>query len=211
VTGLHDGPTMVTHASGTRMIRVDLSPPFAFTLLGGIAMEELVNNFVDLSTILPDVSRLSDKLAELADESGRRRLLRSTLAHHAAIGPSPSPEVRHAHDLLCRTAGRISIRELAIRIGWSRQQLARRFRREVGLSPKGLARVLRLQQALPLLLAGDTPAAVAARIGFSDQAHLTREFQSLTGRTPTKLLTDPSVDPGMAVKQPKNQSTASEP
>jgi len=46
---------------------------------------------------------------------------------------------------------RLSIEDLAAEIGWSRRHLGRRFRHHIGLPPKTLSRVFRLQTAMELL------------------------------------------------------------
>jgi AraC-like DNA-binding protein len=63
-----------------------------------------------------------------------------------------------------------------------------RFRALLGLTPKEFARVLRLQATLRALDRDDVPiAALATDVGFSDQAHATREVQRITGLTPARL------------------------
>ncbi len=68
----------------------------------------------------------------------------------------------------------------------SSRQLQRRFSAAVGLSPKQFARVRRLREALlHLVEESDVSwAAVAAELGFADQAHLIREFSALAGLPP---------------------------
>ena len=60
---------------------------------------------------------------------------------------------------------------------------------EIGLSPKEFARLLRFQRALRL--AAERPgiawAVVAARAGYSDQAHFTRHFKRHVGATPARF------------------------
>lgn len=65
-----------------------------------------------------------------------------------------------------------------------------RFRDDIGLAPKSVARILRFQRALASMHAGDRPslAAVAAGCGYYDQAHLNREFLEMAGTTPTTYL-----------------------
>jgi AraC-like DNA-binding protein len=74
--------------------------------------------------------------------------------------------------------------ELAALAGMSRFQLTRLFQRRFGLAPSIYLRLLRLERAKQLLAAGEAPAAVAASLGFADQAHLTRRFKAAYGLTP---------------------------
>lgn len=57
-----------------------------------------------------------------------------------------------------------------------------------GYGPKTLARVLRMQRALALARSGIPLAETAMRTGYSDQAHLTRDFRELSGLSPRQLL-----------------------
>lgn len=106
----------------------------------------------------------------------------SLLAHLSAID-APDPLVAHAASRLV-AAGAPTIGELARDTGFSRQHLARRFGEHVGISPKQLGRVARLQRAMSALLAGGEPARVALDAGYFDQAHMIRDFHELAGLTP---------------------------
>lgn len=91
----------------------------------------------------------------------------------------------HAYRLLLRDHGTLRIGALAAEIGWSRKHLLHRFRAEMGLGPKALARMLRFHQACRLAQQpGSEWAQVAAAGGYADQAHLAREFIDLAGESP---------------------------
>ncbi|OMC23860.1 AraC family transcriptional regulator [Mycobacterium colombiense] len=80
--------------------------------------------------------------------------------------------------------------------GLSAKRFNAAFRSEVGLMPKAYLRVRRLQAVLRAL---DTPApgaAIAADLGYFDQAHLVREFRAFTGITPTQYARRRSSMPG---------------
>lgn len=84
-----------------------------------------------------------------------------------------------------REHGTLRIGALAAEIGWSRKHLLQRFRAEMGLGPKALARMLRFHQACRLAQQpGSEWAQVAAAGGYADQAHLAREFIDLAGESP---------------------------
>lgn len=69
----------------------------------------------------------------------------------------------------------------------SARTLERHFERCVGLAPKEFARLQRFQVALRLSSAHPALpwATVAARAGYSDQAHLGRDFRQFAGAAPT--------------------------
>ena len=75
----------------------------------------------------------------------------------------------------------------------TRQHLAARFRRELGLSPKLAARVIRFERAQRMLRAVPahvTIAQVAASCGYYDQAHLNRDFAAFAGASPSRWAAD---------------------
>jgi AraC-like DNA-binding protein len=82
-------------------------------------------------------------------------------------------------------AGGGSVDRAAHTTGFSARQLQRIAEQELGLTPKRLGRILRLQQTFPSVLVGHKSfALIAADHGYADQAHMVREFASLTGYSP---------------------------
>ncbi|WP_148715683.1 AraC family transcriptional regulator [Chitinolyticbacter meiyuanensis] len=76
---------------------------------------------------------------------------------------------------------------LADQLGLSAVQLVRAFNRRHGLPPLAWLRQQRLRAAKQGLLHGEVIADVAARLGFADQAHLTRQFRAQFGLTPAQV------------------------
>lgn len=90
--------------------------------------------------------------------------------------------------------------------GLSAKRFNALFRSEVGLSPKAYLRVRRLQAVLRALNTPTQGAAIAADLGYFDQAHLVREFRAFTGITPTQYATRRSSMPGhVALTAPPEQ------
>ncbi|TWI49927.1 transcriptional regulator, AraC family [Pseudoduganella flava] len=82
--------------------------------------------------------------------------------------------------------GPVSVAALAQAAGLPERGLQRLFRDYVGVPPKWVVQRFRLQEAAALLVNPASPdlAALAQRLGFFDQAHLTRAFTALVGRSP---------------------------
>ncbi|UOQ90022.1 helix-turn-helix domain-containing protein [Agromyces endophyticus] len=78
--------------------------------------------------------------------------------------------------------------ELAEAAGLGLRALERLVRSRLGLTPKWLIGRYRMQEAAHRLAASDPPpiAELAAELGFSDQAHFTREFRTVIGETPRR-------------------------
>ncbi len=93
--------------------------------------------------------------------------------------------MRRARRLLAdRVADCPTLDELAADVGANKFVLLRQFKRELGVTPRQYAVLVRLARAREEVARGAHIAEVAARWGFSDQAHLTRQFRSAFGVTP---------------------------
>ncbi|MFA1544185.1 helix-turn-helix domain-containing protein [Actinomadura monticuli] len=187
VAGMHDGHGMYLSPGGQRGIQLDVTPLGAYTLLG-VPMARLTNAAVDLADLLgPPARTLVERLADAPSWGARFDLLDGFLLRRLDAGPVPDPEVARAWRLLHGSPG-VTVAGLAADVGWSRKHLTHRFREQVGLPPKVMARVLRFQRAVGLLAGGAAPADAASACGYYDQAHLNREFRALSGCTPTELV-----------------------
>jgi transcriptional regulator GlxA family with amidase domain len=86
----------------------------------------------------------------------------------------------------------VRIDALADEVGWTRRHLNARFREQIGLSPKEVARLARLHRAASLLPGASDWAEVAHRCGYADQSHLNRDLRALTGCAPTEYHAGPT-------------------
>jgi AraC-like DNA-binding protein len=106
------------------------------------------------------------------------------------------PEVAYAWHLLERSRGRASMGAVADRVGLSPRHLATLFRGEVGRSPKTVAMLMRFERATARIAEAVRRrgpidlAAIATDTGYSDQAHLSREFVRFAGTPPRRWVTE---------------------
>lgn len=106
------------------------------------------------------------------------------LALLATTGRPPDPSTR---ELAARIGGGAGVEATADALGTTTRTLHRRCLAEFGYGPSVLRRVLRFRRASALLHAGVAPAEVAARAGYADQPHLSREVRALAGMAPGQL------------------------
>jgi transcriptional regulator GlxA family with amidase domain len=159
---------------------------------GGVSLDaplaELRDRQVDLDALWGGLAaELQDALAGAAPADRVRHVERILRARMRASPPRREDEtVARAVRLMRRARGGAGVRDVAAALGVGERWLERAFERHVGYSPKTLARVVRLQHAVRLMLAdGARPwTAIAYDAGYADQAHLVREFRALAGVTP---------------------------
>jgi len=190
VAGPSEGPATTEHGGVQHGIELNLTPPAARRLLG-VPMHELLGRVVPLDAVL-DGGTLLEELAEAGGWEQRFARLDAELSRRLEAAPPSHPAVRAAYARLTATRGAVPVGVLAEELGWSRRHLAARFRDEVGVSPKALARLLRFEHALELLGARERTARsladVAYASGYYDQAHFNRDFRAFAGVTPGELL-----------------------
>ncbi|WP_169950984.1 helix-turn-helix domain-containing protein [Microbispora sp. H11081] len=148
------------------------------------------------------VSDLSDRFVEVGEMFGAAgaALVEQVLAEpdsRAAIalvetfllglGPAEDPLVHEAAALVALVENDMSVTrvdELAARSGLSVRSLQRLFRDYVGVGPKWVIRRFRLHEAAERIHRGLDLATLAAELGYTDQAHLTRDFTGAVGMPP---------------------------
>jgi transcriptional regulator GlxA family with amidase domain len=99
--------------------------------------------------------------------------------------------VQYAVSGLYSQKGTIAIERLAGSLGVSRRTLVRDFTQATGVSPKLLARIIRFSSVMEAVAINplvDWLDLVEA-FGYTDQAHLIKEFSHFTGSTPRKYFT----------------------
>jgi AraC-like DNA-binding protein len=181
----------VQEVPGDRYIGVRFRPGGAPPVLGCSA-----GDLVDASPALEDLwgargRSLLERLAESESTQERLEILRGSVAERGTRAPDLDPRVAAAVRLLRSRADEIRIEDLSASVGVSPRQLRRLFLDCVGLSPKRLHRILRLQSVLGVARESEQRStlgwsAISLDAGYYDQAHFVNEFRSWTGLSPTR-------------------------
>jgi AraC-like DNA-binding protein len=188
VAGPDTGPTPTEMPGGTIIIGVRFRPAAGGPALG-VPLGELRDLRVDLSHLRRSEARRLP--GTLDPDTAMARVL--DVAAALISDGAPDQAVTWAAELL--EDPQVRTEQVAGQIGLSERQLRRRCQDAVGYGPKTLQRVLRFRRFVaqidaaagrPRGPAGDL-ATIAARAGYADQAHLTRECRVLAGLTPAAL------------------------
>ncbi|MFI5229297.1 MAG: DUF6597 domain-containing transcriptional factor [Gemmatimonadales bacterium] len=159
-----------------------------------VAMRELTDRVVPLDELWGSLAdSLADALAT-AERDDRVAVVERTLLERIAArrsrGDAQAELPARAVALFLRSRGGLNVRDAATALGVNERALQRAFDESVGISPKGLARVLRFRHAVRaierIVAAGGQPSwtTVAYDAGYADQPHFIREFKALAGLTP---------------------------
>jgi AraC-like DNA-binding protein len=187
VAGVWDRPTVTGHYGEQAGYQLYLDVLGARSLLG-VSVGEMANQLVPLEDVLGDFAvELAERLAGAPCAQARHAIAQRLLASRLSESRAPAREVAYVLGRLQATHGSARVEALAAEIGWSRRHLAARFREIVGLPPKTIGRLFRVEHAAQQLHAGDQLADIAYQAGYADQSHFNREFRELVGCTPSEF------------------------
>jgi AraC-like DNA-binding protein len=191
IIGPQTGPDEYVVPPGTVVVGVRLRP-CALAAVIGIPAVELVDHSVRLDDLCGTrAAAIGEMVANAKSAVGSAAVLEAGVLALLTEDSVPDPVVAGAVRRLQQGNVR-DVASLAAAIGISRRQLRRRCEAAVGLPPKPLHRILRLQRFLALTrrhdLAHRNLALLAAQASFADQSHLSRECLRLTGRSPGTAL-----------------------
>lgn len=187
-------PLMVRPTGPVNLVGVRLVPGRWPAMLG-LRGDEVLDQAPALADAAPRWGGdLLEPLAEAGTPAARvallERRLRQLASDEGRGDRRADPRIRAAVELTYGGRGRLTVRRVAELTGMSQRQLARLFRRGTGMGPRLLRGVVRFQQVLGEI---ERPgpvrwAALAARHGYYDQAHLCRDFRRFGGLSPARYL-----------------------
>lgn len=201
--GVARGRSSVTLEGDGWAVGVMLTPAAGWLVRGG-SVAGLADRHVDLTEMSSlDADDLvaevrSAMSADPRDPAAHRsavRALETRLAAHLPVDEA-GLTVNEAVSWLRDHPEVTRVVELADHVGLSERSLQRLVEQRIGMSPKWLIQRRRLHDAVEALKSGQVSLAdMAAELGYSDQAHFTHDFRTVTGMTPGAYLRD---QPGRA-------------
>ncbi len=186
--GPHDGPMVNEPRGETHAVGI-VTTPIGCAATFGVAPASIRGEVVDLEPAWPDGTELRRALVELDDPDAKVDLVVERLDASARRPTDRELTIGRAVERVERDPTR-PIPDVADEIGWSPGHLSRVFAEIVGLTPRLLARLLRVRRLLHELdVNGEIRwADLAAEWGWCDQAHLIRDFKRHAGVTPSQYI-----------------------
>jgi AraC-like DNA-binding protein len=150
------------------------------------------------------VDRALKRVGDADDDESRVALAISALLECLPRAHRPHENAPRAVALVHK--GSDSVRQMAAELGTTMRTVQQAFQNEIGMSPKTLMRIARLQRAANIVRggAGMTLSRVALDAGYYDHAHFTHDCRDIAGLTPSELfgsraeLTEVFIDRGVA-------------
>lgn len=195
----HDLPAVLVHGVVARRFVVDLSGwgrvtaakfrPGGFPAFSGHRPAQGSVALLRRQLPLDAAALLRSVLAE-QDDAARAAVLDAFLCR---LAPTPDPTHLDLLEVVTRMQedrSLVRVEQVAALAGTSVRSLQRLFADRVGIGPKAVLARYRLQDAVAAIDGGavDDLAGLAAALGWSDQAHFSRDFRAVVGTTPSRYL-----------------------
>ena len=179
-------------ARKTGFIGIEFSPHAAFPLFG-IPMHETVKEKIFDSEVLFGRwgRQTRETLCNMEKPEQKVNFIQDELVKLSRRSQRSNGVIEFCVNALKLAHGRIPIKELERKTGYSRRYLDLLFRQQVGLPPKVLAGIFRFQMLYRKWAQGLSYDLLKERLYdyYYDQAHFSKEFRRMTGYSPREFMT----------------------
>lgn len=166
--------------------------PYGFANFVTVPIKNLVNKETPITSLFEENSAraLEQKIIRATNVAQRIEIIESFLLERLNDKSTIDQIVKTTVDTLLSSKGNAPINTILKEDPSKRRQLERKFAKQIGVSPKQLGKVIRLQTALKMLLNKESESLtnIAYESEYYDQAHFIRDFKEFAGTTPTAFL-----------------------
>ena len=167
--------------------------PNGFLPFTSIPIKEMENTAVPLDILFgEDGIELGNQILNANSTSERIQIIEVFLFKLIANRKNIDNIVKLTIETIFNANGQFSVTEFSKTNNINRRQLTRKFSSIIGLSPKQLAKTIRVQTTLKVLLNEEITSLtdLAYENEYFDQAHFIKEFKEFTGLTPKEFFGD---------------------
>ena len=171
--------------------------PYGFANFVSIPIKNLANKETPLEMLFGEktANELEQKIIDATNNFERIKIIEKFLLDKLNDKTTIDNIVKTTIDALFATNGNASIGSILKEDLSKRRQLERNFKKQIGVSPKQLGKVIRLQTALKMLLNKKTEnlTDIAYESEYFDQAHFIKDFKEFTGINPKQFLANENM------------------
>lgn len=168
--------------------------PYGFDNFINRPIRELANKESPITSLFEErmARGLEDQIVNATSTESRIEIIEDFLLQRLTDQSVIDNIVSSTVDALTKTKGSASIHSILKEEPSKRRNLERKFSKQVGISPKQLGRIIRLQAALKMMLnkQGENLTQIAYENEYYDQAHFIKDFKEFTGINPKQYLSD---------------------
>jgi len=168
--------------------------PYGFANFVSMPIKNLANKETPITELFGQTvaDKLEEDIIHAADTKQRIEVIETFLLNKLKEKKTIDNILESTVNALLETDGSIPINAILKENLSKRRQLERMFAKRIGISPKQLAKVIRLQAALKLLINQETETLtqIAYESEYYDQNHFIKDFKEFTGTTPKAFFTD---------------------
>lgn len=164
--------------------------PNGFLPFATSPIKDMENTAVSLDILFANEGqRLADLVLKAKTTQERIKYAEDFLLKKLTNTDTVNQIVKSTVDTILTANGQYSVDVLSKQNNTSRRQLSRKFSSDIGLSPKQLSKIIRIQATLKMLLTENISKLTDAAYEneYYDQAHFIREFKEFTGLTPKEF------------------------
>lgn len=166
--------------------------PYGFANFVTMPLKDLANKETPIELLFGEKAsnKLEQKIIKATNSSERIEIIENFLLDKLNEKSTIDSIVKTTINALLATNGSTSISAILKDDLSKRRQLERNFKKQIGVSPKQLGKVIRLQTALKMLLNKETEnlTDIAYESEYFDQAHFIKDFKEFTGVNPKEFL-----------------------
>ena len=166
--------------------------PYGFANFVTEPIKNLANKETPLELLFEEkiAKELEQKIIQAKDVKQRIEIVEKFLFERLIDQSTVDAIVKTTVNALLSTKGNVRIKTILKDDLSKRRQLERKFAKQIGVSPKQLGKVIRLQTALKMLLNKETESLtnIAYESEYFDQAHFIKDFKEFTGTSPKEFL-----------------------
>ncbi|MEM9894897.1 MAG: helix-turn-helix transcriptional regulator [Bacteroidota bacterium] len=176
--------------TGTFIVRFE---PYGFLPFATIPLKEIENTPISLEVLFGEEGkRLEMNILQSETTHERIQAVEVFLLQQLQQPEVIDRIVEETVATISKANGHLRVKQIVADQELNGRVLSRKFRKTVGLSPKQLSKIIRIQTTLKKLLTTETEKMtdVAYQNKYFDQAHFIKEFKEFTGLTPKAFFGD---------------------